>query len=128
MVETCNNTRQPRLPQDAQNLEDEEVASRVNVGFEERDEANDEEYKENFDEYDTYDEGSYTELLVLRQKAADHEAEIAAQREQNRKMQEVMVAMQKAMETARIHIHPKAIPVGLEETPEESSPSTQKDS
>ncbi|KAM6543602.1 hypothetical protein CsatB_008049 [Cannabis sativa] len=126
MVETQNNTRQPRSAQDAQNPEGEEVASRVNMGSEERDEANDEEYKENLEGYDTYDEGSYTELLVLRKKAADHEAELAAQKEQNKRMQEVMVAMQKAMETMGIHIHPKAILAGPEKTPKESSPSTQK--
>uniref|UniRef100_A0A803NS59 Uncharacterized protein n=1 Tax=Cannabis sativa TaxID=3483 RepID=A0A803NS59_CANSA len=124
MVETRNNKRQPCPPQDAQNPEGEEVTSRVNVGSEERDEADDEEFKENFERYNTYDEGSYTELLVSRQKAADHEAELVAQKEQNRRMQEVMVAMQKAMETAGIHIHPKAILTGPEETPKDSSPST----
>uniref|UniRef100_A0A803P5H8 Uncharacterized protein n=1 Tax=Cannabis sativa TaxID=3483 RepID=A0A803P5H8_CANSA len=126
MVETRNNTRQPRPPPDAQNPKGEEVASRVNVGSEERDEANDEVYKENFEGYDTYYEGSYTKLLVLRQKVADHEVKLAAQKEQNKRMEEVMVVMRKAMDTAGIHIHPKDIPAGLEETPKESSSSTQK--
>uniref|UniRef100_A0A803QNJ1 Uncharacterized protein n=1 Tax=Cannabis sativa TaxID=3483 RepID=A0A803QNJ1_CANSA len=59
---------------------------------------------------------SYTELLTLRQKAADHEAKLAAQKEKNRKMQEIMVVMQKAMETAGIHVHPKTIPRRLGKT------------
>uniref|UniRef100_A0A803QGS9 Retrotransposon gag domain-containing protein n=1 Tax=Cannabis sativa TaxID=3483 RepID=A0A803QGS9_CANSA len=67
----------------------------------------------------------YTELLALRQKAADHEDELAAQIEQNRRMQEIMAAMQKAMEMAGIHVHPKAMPLGPGETHEESPPSTQ---
>uniref|UniRef100_A0A803PLQ8 Uncharacterized protein n=1 Tax=Cannabis sativa TaxID=3483 RepID=A0A803PLQ8_CANSA len=116
MVETQNNTRQPRPPQDPQNPEGEEAVSQVNVGSEERDETNDEEYKENLEGYDTYNEGSYTDLLVLRKKAADHEAESAAQKEQNKRMQEIVVAMQKAMEIAGIHVHPKVVLAGLEET------------
>uniref|UniRef100_A0A803QDP6 RNase H type-1 domain-containing protein n=1 Tax=Cannabis sativa TaxID=3483 RepID=A0A803QDP6_CANSA len=65
-------------PQDPQNLGDKEAASRVNMDSEERDETNDEEYEENQEGYDAYDDGSYTELLALRQKEADHEAELAA--------------------------------------------------
>jgi hypothetical protein len=102
------------------------VASRENVGSEEEEGTHDDEYEGNFDEYDAYDEGSYSELVFLRKKAVDHEAEIAAQKEQNQKMQEVMLAMQKAMEAAGIHVHPKAIPAGLGKEPEESSPSAQK--
>uniref|UniRef100_A0A803PL85 Uncharacterized protein n=1 Tax=Cannabis sativa TaxID=3483 RepID=A0A803PL85_CANSA len=81
---------------------DEEAVSRVNVDAEEQDETNDKEYEEN-QEYDAYDDGSYTELLALRQKVADHEAKLAAQKEQNMRIQDIMAAMQKAMEMAGIH-------------------------
>uniref|UniRef100_A0A803Q2U0 Uncharacterized protein n=1 Tax=Cannabis sativa TaxID=3483 RepID=A0A803Q2U0_CANSA len=36
------------------------------------------------------------------------------------------VAMKKSIKTAGIHVHPKAMPLGLEETQEETFPSTQK--
>ncbi|KAM6569708.1 hypothetical protein CsatB_017693 [Cannabis sativa] len=124
MVET-RSTRQPRPLQDAQDPNDEDVASRATVGSEEEEGPPDDDYEGNFDEY-AYDEGSYSELVLLRQKAVDHEVEIAAQKEQNQKTQEVMLAMQNAMEAAGIHVHPKSILAGLGKEPEESSPSTQK--
>lgn len=124
MVET-RSTRQPHPLQDAQDPNEKDVASRATVGYEEEEGILDDDYEENLDEY-AYDEGSYSELVLLRQKAVDHEAKIAAQKVQNQKMQEVMLAMQKAMEAAGIHLHPKAISAGLGKEPEESSPSTQK--
>uniref|UniRef100_A0A803P8K5 Uncharacterized protein n=1 Tax=Cannabis sativa TaxID=3483 RepID=A0A803P8K5_CANSA len=87
---------------------------------EEPDETNDEEYEENQEGYDAYNDGSYTELLTLRQKAADHEVELAAQKEQNRRMQEIMVAMQKAIygnswNPRAFQGNPKRIPISFPE-------------
>ncbi|KAM6562816.1 hypothetical protein CsatB_022814 [Cannabis sativa] len=124
MVET-RSTRQPRPLEDAQDPNEEDVASRAAEGSEEEEGIPDDDYEGNLDEY-AYDEGSYSELVLLRQKAIDHEAEIEAQKAQNQKMQEVMLAMQKAMEAAGIHVHPKAMTAGLGKEPEESSPSTQQ--
>ncbi|KAM6571176.1 hypothetical protein CsatA_015256 [Cannabis sativa] len=124
MVET-RSTRQPRPLEDAQDPNEEDVASRAAEGFEEEEGIPDDDYEGNLDEY-AYDEGSYSELVLLRQKAIDHEAEIEAQKAQNQKMQEVMLAMQKAMEAAGIHVHPKAMTVGLGKEPETSSPSSQQ--
>uniref|UniRef100_A0A803QGI1 Uncharacterized protein n=1 Tax=Cannabis sativa TaxID=3483 RepID=A0A803QGI1_CANSA len=64
-------------------------------------------------------EETYTELMALRQKATDHEAELAEQKEQNRKMQEIKVAMQKATKIVGIHVHPKAMPLGPDKTRED---------
>ncbi|KAM6546625.1 hypothetical protein CsatB_027365 [Cannabis sativa] len=122
MVET-RSTRHPRPLEDAQDPNEEDVASRAaeESGEEEEEVVPDENYEENLDEY-AYDGGSYSELVLLRQKAIDHEAEIEAQKAQNQKMQEVMLAMQKAMEAAGIHVHPKAMAAGLDGEPATSSP------
>uniref|UniRef100_A0A803P0S1 Uncharacterized protein n=1 Tax=Cannabis sativa TaxID=3483 RepID=A0A803P0S1_CANSA len=86
MVETQNHTCQPRPSQDPQSPGDEEAASQVNMDSEERDKTNDEEYEENPEGYDAYDDGNYTKLLALRQNAVDHEAELTAQKEQNKRI------------------------------------------
>ncbi|KAM6582734.1 hypothetical protein CsatB_009736 [Cannabis sativa] len=125
MVET-RSTRQPRPLEDAQDPNEEDVGSRAAEESEEEEEiVPDEDYEGNLDEY-AYDEGSYSELVLLRQKAIDHEAEIEAQKAQNQKMQEVMLAMQKAMEAAGIHVHPKAMTAGLNREPATSSPNSQQ--
>uniref|UniRef100_A0A803PD05 Uncharacterized protein n=1 Tax=Cannabis sativa TaxID=3483 RepID=A0A803PD05_CANSA len=102
MVETRTHASHSRPPQGPSGLDDE-VASRIDTEVEEQDGTNDIEYDENQEEYDAYADVSYTKLMALRQKAVDHEAELAEQKEQNRKIQEIMVDMQKAMEIADIH-------------------------
>uniref|UniRef100_A0A803PTW1 Uncharacterized protein n=1 Tax=Cannabis sativa TaxID=3483 RepID=A0A803PTW1_CANSA len=72
MVLTRNNSRRPHLPEDLVGPDGEEVASRVDV--EEQDKTKDPKYEGNQEEYEEYNDGSYTELIALRQKATDHEA------------------------------------------------------
>lgn len=81
MVET-RSTRQPRPLEDAQDPNEEDVASRAAEESEEEEIVPDGDYEGNLDEY-AYDEGSYSELVLLRQKAIDHEVEIEAQKAQN---------------------------------------------
>ena len=69
MVET-RATRHPRPLEDAQDPNEEDVASRAAEESEEEEEeiVPDENYEEHLDEY-AYDGGSYSELVLLRQKS-----------------------------------------------------------
>uniref|UniRef100_A0A803P8T1 Uncharacterized protein n=1 Tax=Cannabis sativa TaxID=3483 RepID=A0A803P8T1_CANSA len=110
------NTSRPQQPDDPKNLEEEEVTSRVDAEGE--GDTNDPK-SSNHEEYKNYDKDNYTKLVELRQKAADREAELVEQKEQNKRMQKILIAMKKAIENAGIQVDPVTFP-SMQEGTEES--------